>query len=47
MLTEINKTSEMTVRQLEELGERSYGIASRYGVLANNFMKSFQEGSVK
>ena len=45
LLTEINKTSEMTVRQLEELGERSYGIASRYGVLANNFMKSFQEMS--
>lgn len=45
LLTEISKTSEMTARQLEELGERSYGIASRYGVLANDFMKSFQEMS--
>jgi len=45
LLTEISKTSEMTVKQLEELGERSYGIASKYGVLANNFMKSFQEMS--
>ena len=45
LLTEISKTSEMTVKQLEKLGDRSYGIASKYGVLANNFMKSFQEMS--
>lgn len=45
LLTEISKTTEMTVKQLEKLGDRSYGIASKYGVLANNFMKSFQEMS--
>lgn len=45
ILTEISKTSEMTVRQLNELGDRSYAIASKYGVLANNFMSSFQEMS--
>ena len=45
ILTEISKTSEMTVKQLNELGDRSYAIASRYGVLANNFMSSFQEMS--
>ncbi len=45
LLTGISKTSEMTVKQLEKLGDRSYGIASKYGVLANNFMKSFQEMS--
>ena len=45
LLSEISKTSEMTVKQLEKLGDRSYSIASKYGVLANNFMKSFQEMS--
>ena len=45
ILTEISKVSEMTAKQLDELGDRSYAIASKYGVLANNFMKSFQEMS--
>lgn len=45
ILTEISKTSEMTVKQLNQLGDRSYAIASKYGVLANNFMSSFQEMS--
>ena len=45
LLTEISKTSEMTAKQLEQLGNRSYSIASKYGVLANNFMESFREMS--
>ena len=45
LLVEISKTSEMTVSQLEELGKKSYSIASKYGVLAKNFMTSVQEMS--
>lgn len=45
LLVEISKTSEMTASQLEELGKKSYSIASKYGVLAKNFMTSVQEMS--
>ncbi len=43
--TEISKTSDLSLRKLNELAERSYSIASRYGVLAKNFSTSLQEMS--
>ncbi len=43
--TEISKTSDLSLRKLNELAERSYSIASKYGVLAKNFSTSLQEMS--
>ena len=43
--TEISKTSDLSLRKLNELAERSYSIASKYGVFAKNFSTSLQEMS--
>lgn len=45
ILTEISKTTDLTIQKLEELGDKSYSIASKYGVLAKDFMTSMQEMS--
>ncbi len=43
--TEISKTTDLSIRKLDELAERSYSIASKYGVFAKNFSISLQEMS--
>ena len=43
ILTEISKTSEMTRRQLQELGDEAFRIASRYGQSSSNFLLGVQE----
>lgn len=45
IFTEISKTTDMTSQKLQELADRSYSIASKYGVLAKNFSESLQEMS--
>nr|WP_304577234.1 phage tail tape measure protein [uncultured Acetatifactor sp.] len=43
ILTEISKTSEMTKRQLEELGNEAFKVASKYGQLSNGYLLGVQE----
>ena len=43
IITEINKTSNMTKAQLDELGNQSYDIASKYGRLSSDFLLGVQE----
>ena len=43
ILTEISKTSEMTKRQLKELGDEAYKVASKYGQLSGNYLLGVQE----
>ncbi len=45
IFTEISKTTDLTAQKLQELADRSYSIASKYGVLAKNFSTSLQEMS--
>lgn len=42
-LTEIAKTSNMVGSELKQLGDDSFGIASKYGLVASNYLKSIQE----
>ena len=43
ILTEINKTSEMTKRQLKELGDEAFAVASKYGRLSSDYLLGVQE----
>ena len=43
ILTEISKTSELTKRQLQELGDEAFKIASKYGQLSSDFLLATQE----
>lgn len=43
ILTEISKTSEMTKKQLEELGDTAFKVASKYGQLSSNYLLGVQE----
>ncbi len=43
ILTKISKTSELTKRQLKNLGDEAFKTASRYGQLSGNFLLSVQE----
>lgn len=43
ILTEISKTSELTKRQLEELGDEAFKIANKYGQLSSNYLLGVQE----
>lgn len=45
ILTEISKTTDLTKQKLDELGNSAYSAASKYGVLAKNYMTSVQEMS--
>lgn len=45
ILTEISKTSELTVSELEEIGNSSFKIASKYGRLASDYLTAVQEMS--
>ena len=41
--TEISKTSEMTKKQLEELGDEAFRVASKYGQTSGNYLLGVQE----
>lgn len=43
ILTEISKNSQMTKRQLQELGEEAFQTASKYGQLSGNYLLGVQE----
>lgn len=43
ILTEISKTSEMTKKQLKELGDEAFKVASKYGQLSGNYLLGVQE----
>lgn len=43
ILTEISKTSDMTERQLAELGESAFDTANNYGKLATDYLTGVQE----
>lgn len=43
LLTEISKTSEMTKRQLKELGDEAFKVASKYGQLSSGYLLGVQE----
>lgn len=43
ILTEISKTSDMTRKQLSELGNEAFETASKFGQLAKNYLTSVQE----
>ena len=43
ILTEISKTSDLTTRQLEELGKKSFNTASGYGRKAGDYLTGIQE----
>lgn len=43
ILTEISKTSELTKKQLVELGDESFKVASKYGQLSSNYLLGVQE----
>lgn len=43
ILTEISKTSELTKKQLVELGNESFKVASKYGQLSSNYLLGVQE----
>lgn len=45
ILTEIAKTSEMTAQQIREIGDSSFGIASKYGVKSNGYLEGVREMS--
>lgn len=45
ILTEIAKTSEMTARQIREIGDSSFGIASKYGIRSNGYLEGVREMS--
>lgn len=43
ILTEVNKTSEMTKKQLQELGDESFKVASKYGQLSSSYLLGVQD----
>ena len=43
ILTEISKTSELTKRQLKELGDEAFKTAGKYGQLSSNYLLGVQE----
>lgn len=43
ILTEVSKTSEMTKKQLAELGDESFKIASKYGQISSHYLLGVQE----
>ncbi len=43
ILTEISKTSELTKKQLQELGDEAFKVAGKYGQLSSNFLLAAQE----
>ena len=43
ILTEISKTSEMSKKQLKELGDEAFKTASKYGQLSSNYLLGVQE----
>lgn len=43
ILTEISKTSEMSKKQLKELGDEAFKVASKFGQLSSNYLLSVQE----
>ena len=43
ILTEISKTGEMTKRQLKELGDEAFRVASKYGQLSSGYLLGVQE----
>ena len=43
ILTEISKTSEMTMRQLKELGDEAFAVASKFGQVSGNYLTAVQE----
>ncbi|MCM1160640.1 MAG: phage tail tape measure protein [Roseburia sp.] len=43
ILTEISKTSEMTKKQLQELGDEAFKVASKYGQVSGNYLTAVQE----
>lgn len=43
ILTEISKTSNMSIQQLEQLGMKAYSSASKYGETASNYLVGVQE----
>lgn len=42
ILTEISKTSEMTQKQLEEIGKEAFQVANQYGQLSSNYLLGVQ-----
>ena len=45
ILTEISKTSELTISQLEKLGDNAFETASKYGKTASDYLTGVQEMS--
>lgn len=45
ILTEISKTSEMAKRQLKEIGDEAFKVASKYGKLSSDYLLSVQDMS--
>ena len=43
ILTEIAKTSEMTARELKEVGDLSFSVASQYGMRSNGYLEGVRE----
>lgn len=43
IMTEIAKTSEMTAKQLQEISDSSFGIASKYGVRSSGYLEGVRE----
>lgn len=43
ILTEIAKTSEMSAKQIKEIGDNSFLIASKYGVRSNGYLEGVRE----
>ena len=43
ILTKISKTSEMTKKQLKELGDEAFKVASKYGQLSGDYLLGVQE----
>lgn len=43
ILTEIAKTSEMTARQIQAIGDSSFGVASKYGVRSGGYLAGVRE----
>ena len=44
-LTEIAKTSEMTARQIQAIGDSSFGVASKYGIRSSGYLEGVREMS--
>lgn len=45
ILTEIAKTSEMTARQIQAIGDSSFGVASKYGIRSSGYLEGVREMS--